>query len=217
MKTILKLLTPLLALTMLSCSDNDSDTLNIPDISQEDCLAKHFYYYDSGTINKGDDINYSKVLIGFYGGVADSHIIAVLDAEPMLKNTAPEMVSGNDRYRYVIAEFTTPKTCPEIHRFIGEMKAKNSVAFGSYVYDEITSYTDEFLVKVYDSSNLTALEATADQTNTVIIGELGLTNWFLMSANENSAGDALDMTNYFYETGFFENTDPNFLDSFSNE
>lgn len=46
MKTIRNILLPLLAVAAISCSDDDSDTLNIPEISQEECMAKHFYYYN---------------------------------------------------------------------------------------------------------------------------------------------------------------------------
>jgi len=149
-------------------------------------------------------------LIGFYDSVDNSHITALINTEVGLKNITDEMISGNDGYKFVYVEFGASKTCPEIYHFIEEMKAKNSIAFANYVYDDTMSYTDEFLVKVQDVLDLTALEATAAQTNTTIKGNAG-NNWFVMSATKDSGGDAMDMANHFYETGLFEHAEPNFI------
>jgi hypothetical protein len=214
MKTIRNILLPLIAVAAVSCGDDDSETLNIPEISQEACMAKHFYYYNDAPVTLGDQLAYGKALIGFYDSVDNSHITALINSEDGLKNISDEMIGGNDGYKFVTVEFGAPKTCPEIHHFIEEMKAKTAVAFASYVYDDTMTYSDEFLIKVHDASDLTSLEATAAQTNTTIKGAAGLDNWFLLSANEDSAGDALDMANHFYETGLFEHAEPNFLGGF---
>ena len=46
-------------------------------------------------------------------------------------------------------------------------------------------------------------------SNNAVIGQNKyMSEWFTLGADKRSNGDALQMANYFYETGLFEHTEP---------
>lgn len=69
--------------------------------------------------------------------------------------------------------------------------------------------TDEFLVKLKASMEASKLISLIKLTNTRIVSQTEL--YTLISANKNSMGNSLEMSRYFYETGLFEYSHPNFI------
>ena len=75
----------------------------------------------------------------------------------------------------------------------------------------VLTYGDIFYVKVKDAADLDALENTIEKTNTVILSQDDrLMQWFTLYADKNSMGNALEMANYFIETGLFLSAQPSF-------
>jgi hypothetical protein len=73
----------------------------------------------------------------------------------------------------------------------------------------VDSYSDEFLVQVKDTNDLSDFNNTIHLTNTRIIEQNRfMSDWYSLHADKNSNGDALEMANYFYETGFFKASEP---------
>lgn len=70
------------------------------------------------------------------------------------------------------------------------------------------SYSNEFLVNLIDTSDTKKLNKLVNATNSWIEKESKL--YTLIRVDKNSHGNALQMANYFYETGIFYYTQPNF-------
>jgi hypothetical protein len=52
------------------------------------------------------------------------------------------------------------------------------------------------------------------KTQTKIL-KYNITGYYLIRADKNSTGDAMDISNEFYESGYFEWSEPDFINSFS--
>lgn len=74
--------------------------------------------------------------------------------------------------------------------------------------DAIMGLTDEFVV-AFQGSNLDSIYAIAERTKTTYIQHNSI--YVLLSANKNSLGNSMEMSWYFYETGNFKFSSPNFL------
>ena len=69
-------------------------------------------------------------------------------------------------------------------------------------------------VFVKDVNDLSDLYAVVQETNTRIIEQDPyMPRWFTISAGKNSKGNALQMANYFYETGKFAAAQPCFWET----
>ena len=72
------------------------------------------------------------------------------------------------------------------------------------------AFSDYFWIQVKDKNDLSDLYEVMQETNTLMIEEETIPempDWFLIRVTKNSKGNAMQMANYFYETGKFKATD----------
>ena len=77
--------------------------------------------------------------------------------------------------------------------------------------------SNHFYVQLWDSiSDYPKLQSISEQTNTIIKGRVPYTsNWYELVVHNSSIDNTLEMSNFFYETGFFKDVDPNFIFNYS--
>ncbi|OFX84941.1 MAG: hypothetical protein A2W99_16180 [Bacteroidetes bacterium GWF2_33_16] len=206
----------ILIVILFSCEEN-----NISE-SDNNCLEKHYYYEQSEKISIGSNILQNYIFIGFDYSATNSEIYSFIEDEATLdSNFEVEINEYNINSKKALCKFTSSMNCSEIKNIIEKFYKNEIVIFASYVYDcdmlfggvqyDYMSYSDEFLVKVENSDNLDELNTIADQTGTIVKSEVYMMpNWYTLSSNKNSQGNALEMANFFYETGKFKNAVPNF-------
>ena len=69
-----------------------------------------------------------------------------------------------------------------------------------------------FYVKVKSIKDLRTLQQFAEENKVTILGRNGyMRDWYTLSCTNESAGNALDMANIFYETGLFEACQPDLM------
>ena len=72
-----------------------------------------------------------------------------------------------------------------------------------------------FYVKLKTSKDFELLKKLADEKGVEIVKEVPyMPNWYILSANSSKFGTSLELSNQFYETGFFECIDPAFMFDF---
>lgn len=88
---------------------------------------------------------------------------------------------------------------------------KETIARGEPIDDkyDLMGLTDEFLVKLKDGIPNSKLESLISLTNTELIKQTKI--YSLISADKYSDYNSLEMSRYFYETGYFLYSHPNFL------
>lgn len=69
-----------------------------------------------------------------------------------------------------------------------------------------------FYVKLLHENDITKLENLAASNGIEILGNNQFMSlWFILSCSKNSKGNALEMANFFHESGLFSSAEPNFI------
>ena len=88
--------------------------------------------------------------------------------------------------------------------------SKETIARGEPIDEyDLLGLTDEFCVKLKDSIPNSTLESLISLTNTKLIKQTKI--YSLISADKYSDRNSLEMSRYFYETGYFRFSHPSFL------
>lgn len=72
--------------------------------------------------------------------------------------------------------------------------------------------SNNFYVKLKQGSDYEILVELAEKSNIKIRGrDRFMPLWYILSCDQNSTLNSIDAANYFYESGLFENTEPEFI------
>jgi len=102
-------------------------------------------------------------------------------------------------------------------RFNPELYKEDGIVYHSPFYivgDATEAYgvSNLFYVKLKSRDNFGKLEELAKEYKIEILGDNKLLPlWFTLSCDKQSAGDAIDMANTFYESGLFEHAEPDIM------
>ena len=72
--------------------------------------------------------------------------------------------------------------------------------------------SNHFYVKLKNDSDTTQLKQIAMETKTEVLREVLYTDkWYVLEASKESVSNSLDVSNIFYESGYFDKVDPGFI------
>ena len=75
-----------------------------------------------------------------------------------------------------------------------------------------TYISNKFYVKLFDYSDTVFLHSIANEKNVDVLREISFApQTYVLACSSSSAGNALEMANFFYETNIFEYSEPEFL------
>lgn len=101
---------------------------------------------------------------------------------------------------------------------INALISNNHVEYVSgyyYVNDTEIGTSHIFYVKLINSQDTVLLDSIASIQKTNIVGNFNnMPLWYVIECSENSLGDALTMSNVFYETGLFDYSHPNLINNY---
>lgn len=125
------------------------------------------------------------------------------------------IVKNDNRY-WKIVEIITENdariTADNLSSFIDDDSINIAPVFGDK--EKYYATSEFFLVKIKKSDNYDELKQFANNNNCTIIRSIDyMPKWFLLKSSVASNG--LEMSNLFYETGFFEDVDPSFIFNYS--
>jgi len=176
-----------------------------------DCADELYYYpYGKGKTFLDHLFINNRLIIGFDKQAQDEEITDYLNQTGFFKT----VVSGDFRrnsisYRCLYVTTTEAKTCSQLKEIIRTLEKSPLVAYAHLaIGTDYQYYTDEFLVILTYGTDLSDLNVVMQETNTKMVGVQD--DGYIISADKNSKGDALQMANYFYETGKFLGAKPNF-------
>ncbi|MCB9425874.1 MAG: hypothetical protein H6584_02425 [Flavobacteriales bacterium] len=178
------------------------------------CLHNQYYYEDGVVQNIGVQLQTKFVLLG-YNEDDDQKIFE------LLYNTGLDLFTINmyewsidSKYTYAFIELKENKSCYEMEQVFNVLKANSLIQFTSYVYNnnfikfdddsysDIVAYSHSFIVETQSDTDIEKLNKIVAETNTDIIDSKD--GKYTISATKKSKGDALQMANYFHETGLFK-------------
>lgn len=192
---------------------------------QSSCNFIDFKYYRGTHDSIGEMMN-NYILVGIDTMHSDILIKNFISTVTQLDPNYTYKIHASSQYRFkeIPLRLKSSKTCEEITLLISELEKNTLVAYVHYTMKTnyckdlvgqpignmcVKSFGSNFYVKVINPNDLTQLNQTIAETNTELVKQNNfMPKWFELRATKNSNGDALKMANYFYETGFFEASEP---------
>lgn len=201
-------------LLLFGCNNKDDNCGCNCDSDNYGCNYTNFKYYHNDKIYLGE-MSGDYLLIGSDTSNSDDAILSFLKSSEYLDHDYDFKIvkSENDKYKQIAIKLNKTRNCSEMSCIIREFEKYDIIDFVNFTWQDdycknehenkcVGYYGSHFLVKVKDKNNLSDLINTTLETNTMLKEELFL-NWYSVYANKNSKGDALQMANYFHETGLF--------------
>ncbi len=178
--------------------------------NKEDSVCnQRYYYYDSkkyylteipymGTISFYDTLLYDSV----YNILKDFQGINLTNLDSQFKRN------------YLIVDIDS-RSCHETDEIFEEIKQNHKISncnkwLINEKGNEIGIY-DVFICKLKHDSLKSKMYEIINNTKTTFIRESRHHDYYMIRADKNSLDDALEMSNYFYESGYFEWAQPDFI------
>ncbi|PIF30396.1 putative secreted protein (Por secretion system target) [Flavobacterium sp. 9] len=116
-------------------------------------------------------------------------------------------------------EFKNVPTDEEFQKKIKSLKENPAVKNVSLYYKRENAKpigtSAFFYVKLKKENDLARLQKVASKKEVEIVKQVpNMPQWYILSAKKNNAESSVDLANYFFETGFFEDVDPAFMFDF---
>ena len=168
---------------------NDSEKIIITEIPDQACIS----FYD--TLSK-EIINQ---ILEQYQGI---HVLSILS------NSNHAIVSVDS------------ENCNETNKLFNAVKNDSRISNCNKLLISEKGYmlgiSDVFVCKLKSSTSLSEMTELITNNHTEILESNTSGNHFIIRADKNSNGDALDMANKFFESGFFEYAEPEFIVNYGN-
>ena len=170
------------------------------------------FYYSSGEKVYLTQIA-DKILLKFTPDADKEQILDIIGSDPSLKSMFDINLDENAALSTIVLETKNGKPVPPTT--VEFFKSKTEVVSVTYLYQYngqvLEGLTDEFVVKLKDSTSFKQLQELADKNKCKIGDENQFTkNQFMLYVSKTSKLNALQTSNLFYETGLFEYAEPNF-------
>jgi hypothetical protein len=174
--------------------------------NSDDC-KKRFYYYSSGKIALTETFN--KGVISFYDTLSADTMNSILKKyqgihylPSVIKGTFTTVSIDSKSCSETSQLFSVIKKDPRISNCNKYMTGDNGLEVGMY---------DVFVCQLKSSSTIDQLNEMVANTRTTILKYNPSLQFYLIRADKNSGGDALDISDKFYESGYFEYAEPDFI------
>jgi hypothetical protein len=209
-------------LTYTSCNDIDDkmDDIEVLNFEMNCNQDSSLYYYTLDYDRVYLDISNHCVTIKFSGKVSTEYLNNLSKRNSELDSISFINEEKNIAYGYLKKDIC----CEEIIDLLISLTLENQIQCanpsfylietilrGTPINDryDLIGLTDEFIVKLKDDIPDSILESLISQTNTKLIQKKEY--YSIISADKYSDRNCLEMSRYFYETGYFEYSHPNLI------
>ncbi|TCO05375.1 hypothetical protein [Natronoflexus pectinivorans] len=174
-----------------------------------DCGTR-YYYYGTEKVFLTEISNMGS--ISFYDTLPPDIINEILENHPEV-----ELLSSPSSSRHSIISIDS-KNCFETDELFNSIKEDSRVSNcnkflmtkGSFTF----GITDVFVCKLKSNSTQDQLMELIEENKVEILKHDTTNHHYIIRADKNSNGDALEMANTFFESGLFEYSEPNFFGLF---
>jgi len=199
-----------------------------------DCEDELYYYTgdyprEPVKLSLGRHFVNDYLLVAFMPEVQNSEIKNFLDNTGFFNPVDTAKINSNFFIGFpaVAVNAKEQKTCSQLKEIISMLEQSPSVAYASLAFeqrwtecggfdnpprrnDDAMACTNVFYVRLKPDYNLADLEALSVETNTQIL-KVSSPPFYLIMVDKDSKGNALQMSQYFYETGKFILSEPQFI------
>ena len=185
-----------------------------------ECDSLYYYFFNEKIFVKPLFNDY--LLVGFWYQISDAEMVNFINQTGMFHTVDAsniyEHARNENEYHLMLVNLNESRTCSGLKDIISTLETSPLVAFTDFTFGRDTtnhsdwvSFAYNFYVDVYNINDLTDLYAVAQATNTLVIEKAYFSNEYLLRANKYSKGNAMQMANYFYETGKFVTAFPDII------
>lgn len=173
----------------------------------------YFYYYKGQKISLTLDRNYLNIIT--QEEFQPSSILDLGFKDFVLESDH----SGNRIQRYAKIQFYSTPNDEMFFKKLNSLKDNQSIIqvglFFKLGNSNSIGISNYFYVKLKSSNDYILLQNLASEKNIEIVKQVpNMPLWYMLSLNHNANGNTLDASNYFYETGLFDDVDPAFMFNF---
>ena len=191
-------------------STDDTSSVTLADGTT---CTEHFYFYENNKRVLGT-VSTSAVIIGFVPG---------LEASEKEKFLASHTTYIKGKETYETLEYTSPEiielqpnlSCAQVEELLGLLEQSSLVRYANptfVVSEGFRGIGGHFIVTLAEKANYKQLESLAKRTNTRIVEEISPDlKIYLLEADKNSDGNALEMANYFHKHESVNHAEPDFV------
>ena len=149
----------------------------------------------------------------------DENSLNESEVQEFSMNTEKEIRNGEYKKIANIEFTTTPNSQSEYNQKINELKSINNIegVYPYYLYNgNIIGTNNFFVVKLKQASDISLLQNVASQKNVDIIRQRTyLPLWYILSTNTSTTENSVELSAFFYETGYFDAVEPAFTGAFT--
>lgn len=174
------------------------------------CQIDTFYYYQGEKIYLKQ--NKKRIMIKLMKGADKNQLLQFLDTKPdyaVVKNKVSDtaydylILENRNNQSFAGADLQPLLNYRDIHKASFMLKYRGVTSQG---------LTDEFIIKLKAGTTLEEVRALLKRYHCTVLNENEfVANQFLVSVSKNSPLTAMEVANVFYESGFFEFAEPNFI------
>lgn len=170
-----------------------------------------FYYYGDKKVSLQPSLD--KVLIKFNQELSFESIKEFISLNSKIK---PISIKNIHKSNFVTAELIENLKFSDLKQLIIELNSDEKVDYANLYYRSSNDYkktlTDKFIVKLEKTTSIIELEELLNNTKTSVFRQDKYDNLiYVINVDKKSTGNALELANYFSETGKFVFSEPNFL------
>ena len=211
---------------------------NLTQFSEEDeCNCKDgLFFYEAGDdesrkVFLGDLLLNDRLLIGFDENAKEAEIVDFVNQTCLFKSVnagdidSEPVIGLRDVYESIMfVVLREAQTCSQQKEIIQTLEKSPIVSYANLAYKgekftdradivrvgyvRVGSFPSNFFVKLKEANDLSDLYTLVQETNTKVLGQAGNPQYFILRADKYSKGNAMQMGNYFCETGKFINAGP---------
>ncbi|WP_133242786.1 hypothetical protein [Pontibacter virosus] len=176
------------------------------------CISHTYYFNDSekslGTVYSG------MVLLSFSDELSAEQATTVVERHGFIEALGQPVQSNSARL--YPAKLAPGLSCRQVEVALAEISKDPAVGYAAPYFEsaggQLLGVSNEFIVTVEQGRQPAAqvLKHLSAATNTEIVSALS-EDTFVLRADKNSRGNALEMANFFYKQPFIKHAEPDFV------
>lgn len=174
-------------------------------------FAQSYYYYKGEKIPL--KVSTDKIIIKFKKEIPFETKRKAISITSKIKPIPEKQAYRNNLVFAGLVESTTEN---ELNQIITELNKNKKIEYANpyFLYSDSfeIGLTNQFIVKLQETTTYSELEELVKSTQTTLDRQDKYDkSIYIISTTKKSTGNALEIANYFYETGKFEFSEPNFI------
>ena len=186
-------------------------------VKGQDELINNAYYYNGELLSL--PVNYNAFLVGSYISVDLGYVFQQYGYAIDTVDSCTHSDEKDSNMHYQLVKINNSALNLSAYNTLrANLKNTDHLIVEPVLGDEedFRPLTPYFYIKLKDEGDTTILDSFANSVNVPIVRHVAsMPLWCVLKSDSSSLGNSLEMANYFYQSGLFEDIDPGFTFKFA--